>query len=130
MQASTKYRWATHNYYLLLWYELGIVGVACLLLLFAQLVGKARAAAALASRYRALLVAAAIGAIALACAVFFVNIFAPWAYFWAYMGIMMRIAACHLDPQARAVEPARVTEAPATERVAQDSFGWAARPRR
>jgi O-antigen ligase len=85
--------YATHNYYLLLWFELGIIGLACYLMVIRQLVITARRAAETAldetARY---LIAFIYGIIAMSGAIFFTLIFRPWPYVWAYIGLTMRMA--------------------------------------
>lgn len=85
--------YATHNHYLLLWFELGIIGLACYLMVIRQLVITARRAAETApdetARY---LIAFIYGIIALSGAIFFTLIFKPWLYVWIYCGLTMRMA--------------------------------------
>jgi O-antigen ligase len=85
--------YAAHNYYLLLWFELGIIGLACYLMVIAQLVITARRAAETApdetARY---LIAFIYGIIGISAAIFFTLIFRPWPYVWAYIGLTMRMA--------------------------------------
>ena len=85
--------YATHNHYLLLWFELGIIGLACYLMVIRQLVMTAQRAARTATddtaRY---LLAFIYGIIGISGAVFFTLIFKPWLYVWAYAGVMMRMA--------------------------------------
>jgi O-antigen ligase len=87
------FRYATHNHYLLLWFELGIIGLGCYLMVIRQLVITARRAAETApdetARY---LIAFIYGIIAISGAVFFTLIFRPWPYVWAYIGLTMRMA--------------------------------------
>jgi len=74
---------------------------------------------------RPMLIAFAIGTIALATAVFFVNLYTPWLYYWAYAGIVMRLAANALEPQAHVAAAPSAPAARRAERV-RDPHGWTA----
>jgi O-antigen ligase len=109
--------YAAHNHYLLLWFELGIIGLACYLMLISQLLITARRAAETAddetARY---LIAFIYGIIGICGAIFFTLIFKPWLYVWAYIGLTMRMALIATQtalPNTRN-EPRRT---PAIERV-------------
>jgi O-antigen ligase len=82
-----------HNYYLLLWFELGIIGLTSYLMVISQLLVTARRAAEKApdetARY---LIAFIYGIIGISGAIFFTLIFRPWPYVWAYIGLTMRMA--------------------------------------
>ena len=119
--------YATHNYYLLLWFELGIIGLACYLMVIRQLVITARRAAEKApdetARY---LIAFIYGIIAISGAIFFTLIFRPWPYVWAYVGLTMRMAVIAMQtaqPNARNEH----RRAPATDSPA--AVAHRARPR-
>jgi O-antigen ligase len=124
--ATFPFRWATHNHYLQLFFNLGLVGLICSVLLFWLPIRSANAAATYASAdVRPVLISFGIGTIAVATAVFFVNLYSPWLYYWSYAGIVMRLAANALEPQAYA--PAAVS-APAQTRAerVRDPHGWTA----
>jgi O-antigen ligase len=91
--AVTGFTFATHNHYLLLWFELGVIGLGSHLMLIGLLVATARRAAAIASddtaRY---LIAFIYGILAMSFAVTFSLLFKPWLYIWIYIGITMRMA--------------------------------------
>jgi len=97
--------YGTHNHYLLLWFELGIIGLTCYLMVIRQLVITARRAAATAPEETArYLIAFIYGIIAISGAVFFTLIFRPWPYVWAYVGLTMRMAVIAMQtapPNAR-----------------------------
>jgi O-antigen ligase len=83
----------THNYYLMQWFELGIIGVASFLMLIRELVLTALRAAKNATEETArYLIAFVYGIIALSGAIFFTLLFHPWPYIWAYIGLTMRMA--------------------------------------
>jgi O-antigen ligase len=85
--------YVAHNHYLLLWFELGIIGLGSYLLLLRQLIITARRGAEQASGETArYLTAFVYGILALSAAVFFTLIFKPWLYVWAYTGLTMRMA--------------------------------------
>lgn len=84
----------THNHYLMLWFELGVVGVTSFVMMIRELVVSAIRAAKTASDETArYLIAFVYGIIGLAGAIFFTPLFHPWLYIWAYIGLTMRMAA-------------------------------------
>ena len=85
--------YGTHNHYLWLWFELGIVGLGSYLMLIGDLLITARRAAQTASEEAArYLIAFIFGIIALSGALIFAQIFKPWLYIWIYVGVTMRMA--------------------------------------
>ncbi len=120
------FRWVTHNHYLQQFFNLGLIGLICSALLFIVPVRAMNAAATYARPdIRPVLISFAIGTIALATAVFFVNLYSPWLFYWSYAGIVMRLAANALESPAPV--PAAVA-APATRRTerVRDPHGWTA----
>jgi O-antigen ligase len=98
---------ATHNYYLLLWFELGVIGVLSYLAIIRGAVLTARSAAELApADLRGYLVAFIFGICFVSVAIFFSLLFKPWLYIWAYIGVTMRLAAI---VTANAKQAARTT---------------------
>ncbi len=82
---------AAHNHYLLLWFELGLVGVVGFLLILRQLVTTALTTAAVADTSdRNFILAFVFSFLILAVGIFFVLLFKPWTYLWPYMGLAMR----------------------------------------
>jgi O-antigen ligase len=126
---SMPFRYLTHNYYLYQWFNLGLVGlVASLLVLIVPIRTAYRAVPAAASEsVRNALIAYVLGATAFAIANFFVEVFVPWIYFWAYTGLAARLAVNALE-RAPVVVPAKAQAAPAPSALA-DPFGWKAAPR-
>jgi O-antigen ligase len=84
---------AAHNYYLALWFNLGLPG---LILGIAILVIPMRTAWRAIDQanpiYKPYLIAFVFTIIATLIAVFFAEIFVPWQYFWPYAGLVMRLA--------------------------------------
>jgi O-antigen ligase len=120
------FRWATHNHYLQQFFNLGLVGLIGSVLLLVVPIRTATAAVDYARPdVRPMLIAFAIGTIALATAVFFVNLYTPWLYYWAYAGIVMRLAANALEPQAH-VAAAPSAPAPRRAERVRDPHGWTA----
>jgi O-antigen ligase len=113
----------THNYYLWLWFNMGIVGAACGVMLFALLIRRARDALAYVSPdERPALIAFVMGTLALAVASFFVDLYSPWLWYWAYAGLAMRLAViAQQDAHVRA--PVSVPAAPPAA-AKRDPFGW------
>lgn len=115
--------YSAHNYYLLLWFELGIVGLGSYLLLIRSLVITARRAAGHASgEMQAYLIAFIYGIVGICGAILFSVIYRPWLYAWMYFGLTMRMAVL-VAQQTAVKEPtgARVASAAAARvaRVAQ-----------
>jgi len=124
--STFPFRWATHNHYLAFFFNLGVIGLICSVLLVVIPVRTANAAATYAQpEVRPMLISFAIGTAALAIAVFFVNLYTPWLYYWAYAGVCMRLAANALERHAYA--PAAATASPAQRADrARDAHGWTA----
>jgi hypothetical protein len=101
------FSFVAHNHYLLLWFELGLVGVVCMLVIFRQLVTTALATVAVAdSPNRDYIVAFVFSFLILGVGVFFVLLGKPWFYLWSFIGLAMRytveVRAAHrinVDPQ-------------------------------
>ena len=120
--ASMPFRLATHNHYLSLWFNVGLIGLICGVLLLILCIREAATAARVATDERPILIAFAVGAVALAVAVFFVDLYAPWLWFWAYAGLAMRIAV-----NVRRHKPGHVVDVVSVSMPAQpprDAFGW------
>lgn len=116
---SMPFRYSPHNHYVSLWFNLGLVGLACGVALLVQVVRQARAAFDRATpEFQPLLGAFVVGALAISIAAFFVDLYTPWLWFWAYTGLIMRIAV-----NAQRAEHVKATPAQREE----ESFGWAAR---
>lgn len=126
--SAFPFRWQTHNHYLLQFFNMGLVGLVCTVLLFVVGVRTANKAATFARPdVRPVLISFGIGTIAIAAAVFFVNLYLPWIYYWSYAGIVMRLAANALEPETYA--PATVpAPRPRRRRVERprDPHGWTA----
>jgi len=86
--------YAAHNYYLSLWFNLGLPGLILGIAPFFIVMRTAKRAIASADpAYQPYLIAFVFTIIATLIAVFFGELFTPWPYFWAYAGLVMRIAA-------------------------------------
>ena len=118
---AMPFRFATHNHYLALWFDLGLVGLtfgAALLIVVLRIASRAVPAAS--GAYRAVLAPFVVGTLAIMIAAFFVNLFTPWLWYWAYAGLAMRIAV-----NARTVPEHAVPTAPRpTGAPGKDAFGW------
>jgi O-antigen ligase len=113
-------RFATHNHYLELWFNLGLPGLVCGILLFVLPIRIALKALRRAGPAEwPMLASFVLGCIAMAIAVFFVNLYSPWIYWYCYVGVMMRLAQNALDRPL----PAPVV-APAQAVAARDAHGW------
>ena len=93
-----RFVYATHNYYLNLFFNLGVVGLGAFLVVLYQCVRTARKAADLASpQMRRYMLAGVFGILGLAVCVFFTNLSKPWPYIWIYVGLTLSAAARVLD---------------------------------
>jgi hypothetical protein len=91
---DTRFVYATHNYYLDLWFNLGIVGVAAFVSILYQAVKTASTAAAAAvAEVRPFMIAMVFGILGLAVNIVFTNLSKPWPYIWMYMGMTLSMAA-------------------------------------
>jgi O-antigen ligase len=120
---AMPFRHSTHNYYLWLWFNMGVVGVIAGVLLFAFLVRRARRAVGfLPPQERPTLIAFVAGTLAYAVASFFVDLYSPWIWYSIYAGLAMRISvsARWEAPQREATPVARAV--PAAPK--HDPFGW------
>jgi O-Antigen ligase len=95
---DSKFVYATHNYYLDLWFNLGLVGVVAWLVILYQVVVTARRAADVATpEMRRYMIACVFGILSLAISVCFTNLTRPWPYIWIYIGISMWAAVGELS---------------------------------
>lgn len=125
---SMPFRLSPHNHYVALWFDLGLVGLICGTALLVLAVRAALAAVPFVSgQYRNVLISFAIGTVAIAVATFFVDLYTPWLWFWAYAGLVMRIAA---NARAQAREQALREASTGQPVVKADMFGWVAAARR
>ena len=82
------FRYAPHNHYLWLWFNLGIVGVVSSVTIFTQVVTNARKGAhVVEATLRPHLMACVFGFLGLLIALFFTELYTPWLYIWAYVGL-------------------------------------------
>src|SRR5450631_3461592 len=90
---SLGFLFQSHNYYLSLWFNLGLPGLILGTAVFVILLRTARRAIGDAdAASQPYLIAFVFSVIATLIAVFFGEIFTPWPYFWAYAGLAMRLA--------------------------------------
>lgn len=123
--AAMPFRNATHNHYLWAWFNLGLPGLVCTVLLLVVPVKAALSAARVATAaIRPHLMGFVVGTTALAVAVFFVNLASPWQYFWVYVGIVMRIAVNAIEQPVTAPVSVRAPAVPASR--SGDPHGWRA----
>jgi O-antigen ligase len=120
---SMPFRHNTHNFYLWMWFNLGLVGLACSVLLFAFVIRRARDAVAYLDREeRPAMIAFVMGTLAMAVATFFVALYSTWIWFWAYAGLALRLA---IIARAEALERETVTPVPTAQAAPKrDPFGW------
>lgn len=118
---SMPFRYSPHNYYLAQWFNLGLPGLACSVLLLVMAARTAKAAVPYASAdIRPILIGFVIAVLAYAVATFFVDLYLPWLYFWAYAGLALRMAVNVGDESQASVAVPEIL--PVQQRA--DSFGW------
>jgi O-antigen ligase len=82
-----------HNHYILLWFELGLIGMGCYLTVIRTLLQAALSALRTATpEMQSYLVALVISIMILSVAILFEQLYKPWYYIWPYVGITLRIA--------------------------------------
>jgi len=116
------FRYSPHNYYLAQWFNLGLPGLICSVVLLVIPIRTALQSFAVATpSLRAPLAGFVFAALAYASATFFVDLYVPWIYFWAYAGAAMRLAMI-----ARETVPVPVVvDTPTAARPRQaDPYGW------
>ncbi len=81
-----------HNTYLGYLFSLGVFGLAVYVFILNRVISVAKTATLIADgEPRALVAAFTVGFLSLLVAVFFVDLFAPWYFIWAYIGISVRL---------------------------------------
>lgn len=115
------FRYSPHNYYLAQWFNLGLPGLICSVTLLVIPVRTALKSFAVApNRLRIPLAGFVVATVAYAFATFFVDLYVPWIYFWAYAGVSMRLAMI-----AREAPPVPVTvNQPVLAPQGADPYGW------
>lgn len=94
----TMFVLVTHNYYLDLWFGLGLIGLFSYLTIQYQIFATAlRAVAAEAGALRPYMIALVFGMLGLAVCLIFGNLDKPWCYVWVYVGFTLREAANILE---------------------------------
>jgi O-antigen ligase len=91
-----------HNSYLMMWFELGLVGLLSFVLILFRIVTTTRRAVDVADPVsRSYLIAFVFGFSAFLVAIFFVNTYLTWAYMWAYAALSLRLALCVAEAPQR-----------------------------
>jgi O-antigen ligase len=99
---DTRFVYATHNYYLDLLFNLGLIGLLAFVAILFQAVKTARAAVDLASEeMRPYMIALVLGMMGLAVNILFTNLSKAWPYIWLYMGLTLSAAAKIIADTAR-----------------------------
>lgn len=97
---SFNFRYATHNAYLLVFYDLGLIGLTLFLLVVRNILATARAALLKSGpAAKPLLFAFVFGFFALLVAILFGELYTSWLYVWATVGISLRIAVSETESE-------------------------------
>lgn len=123
MWSHMPFKLVSHNHYLDLWFNLGLIGligyVAILVHVVREVAAAAQRRAGTQDEYRYM--GFVYGLIALSVSIFFVNLFTPWLFIWAYIALILRAAQ---------TEKQTVVSAKVSAPVVADTgvrFGWSAR---
>ena len=85
---------ASHNDYLELFFNLGVVGLLLAMIVYFSVVQHVRRALEIADpEARVILIAFLLGYASILIAIFFVNLHAPWYFVWSFTGLMLRLAS-------------------------------------
>jgi O-antigen ligase len=115
------FRYSPHNYYLAQWFNLGLPGLICSVLLLVIPVRTALQSFAMApNSLRIPLAGFVVSTVAYAASTFFVDLYVPWIYFWAYAGVSMRLA---MIAREATPEPIALNQ-PALTPQRGDPYGW------
>ena len=90
--------YAPHNSYLGIYFNLGVIGLALVLFSFWNVLRIAKRAIAIAPLdLSPLLVAFIFGFLGMLVGIFFVELYSPWLFIWAYTGANMRLAVSIME---------------------------------
>jgi hypothetical protein len=112
--STMPFRYAAHNTYLLLWFELGLTGV----MTFLFILGRTTLASFYAIQYakdpqlHAQFVAFVFGFLMLAVAMTFADLITPWPYIWLYVGLMLKLCTYVQEEAQQSFKPLRVAQVP------------------
>ena len=111
---TMPFRFAPHNYYLGLLFNLGIAAPLLVLLIMVRSVVETRAAITKADAgVRLQLLAFVFGILGVMVSILFADLYKPWGYLWLYMGIVLKGALlAREEVQAPVVEPSIVRGVP------------------
>jgi O-antigen ligase len=125
---SMPFYYVTHNQYLDQWFNLGLIGVAALVIILGYSIGYVRRAVDVASgSMRGYMIAFLFGMPSLAVAIFFANLTKPWPYVWIYTALTLRAAVFVRDAAERSA-PVQVQVAPAPQLVRHATSPGIVRP--
>jgi O-antigen ligase len=117
------FRYAPHNHYLGLYFDLGIPGVGLFIYLMTRIVRFARAAVPETDEQtRPLMLAFIFGMLSLVVAIVFSDLWDPWSYIWLIVGATMRIAVLAQQP-AQAPVPTSQDEPLKVAQLNRPAFG-------
>ena len=105
----------THNTYLKILFNLGAIGVSLyLVVLINILVSCRRMIPTAPPTVRSHLIAFFFGFVAMNISVFFVDLYKPWLYIWAYIGLVMRLGVSSMSAWNTAGSPKYLASTDAT----------------
>lgn len=92
-RAFRDFGYAPHNHYLGIFFNLGLIGLALVLLTYAGVLRIARQAIGWGdSQQSGLTIAFILGFFGVLVGIFFVKVHTPWLFVWAYTGAFLRLA--------------------------------------
>jgi O-antigen ligase len=121
---TMPFKFSPHSFYVNQWFNLGLVGLGCGLVLLLWPIKLARSAVDRATEVeRTILMGFVIATVTFAVSTFFVDLVVTWLYFWAYAGIALRIAV-NIAKRSYAAEPTGPIAARAAQLPRADIYGW------
>ncbi len=118
-ESAVEFNFATHNYYLNILYNLGMVGVGLFLLVAVNVLRAARSAVNVADdEVRPFLIAFLFGFLSLLVAIFFGGLYTSAIYIWAFVGISLRLAVLQSEVAASPERDESVSYKPKSRQTA------------
>jgi O-antigen ligase len=128
--STMPFRYAPHNIYLSLWFELGLPGLIAFIFIQARTTLAAFRAIDLAKQaeIHAQLIAFVFGFLMLAVAMFFADLITPWPYIWMYVGVILKMIVLMQEHAADEFQPLKVAQVSSRAPPARPFNGALPRP--
>jgi hypothetical protein len=128
--STMPFRYAPHNIYLSLWFELGLPGLTAFMFIQGRTILAAFRSIELAKQpeIRVQLIAFVFAFLMLAVAMFFADLITPWPYIWMYVGVILKMIVLMQEDTAEEFQPLRVAQVPSRAPPARPFNGALPRP--